>query len=96
MSLSRVRYETAFRTLGILKFQLLQPLDLVQFLAAMLLPPPVASHLGHPDLPDRFGCGGTLGNKDIDQPQLGENLIRRGGREPGSQLSRRDETKPLV
>jgi hypothetical protein len=40
---------------GILQFKLLQPLDLVQLQAAVLLTPPVIGHLGHPDLPHSAG-----------------------------------------
>jgi len=62
---------------GILKLQLLQPLHLVQLQPAVFMAPPVLSHLGHPDLPDRVAHRRPLLNKDIHLPQLGDNLFRR-------------------
>ncbi len=40
---------------GILKLQLLQPLNLIQLQYAVFLAPTVIGHLGYPDLPHSVG-----------------------------------------
>lgn len=42
-----------------------------------LLAPPLTGYLSHPILPDRISYRSPLRNKNIDLPQLGDDLFRR-------------------
>src|SRR3954463_8354888 len=60
----------------VLGLQRLHALDLIGLEPAVLLPPAIVRHLGHPDGADRIRHRGPLGNQHIDLAQLGDNLFR--------------------
>src|SRR5213078_1298129 len=61
---------------GVLRLELLQAFDLVGLQPAELLPPPIIGNLAHPDLADGVGNVLSLRDKDIDLPQLRDDLFR--------------------
>src|SRR3954451_11880362 len=74
MSLSSVRSEIALRR--VLRLELLQAFDLVGLQPAELLPPPIIGNLAHPDLANGVGNVLSLRDKNIDLPQLRDDLFR--------------------
>jgi len=65
-----------WRTQWLALLKALQFLELLSPHAAILLPPTVVRLLGSADLPDRIRSGHSLADKNLDLPQLADDLFR--------------------
>src|SRR5213080_3466206 len=61
---------------GVLRLQVLQPLDLIALQPAELLAPAIIRHLGHANLADRVSDILTLRDQNINLSHLRDDLFR--------------------